>query len=158
MALFRRLSRLVRPLRRGISRLDITEPRRTHMKNDQNAAHLVNPEAAKPAGAQADTDTSSLRCYFKKVTKDGTETTWGWGVASDNSWFKMSGTWKTTPTTKNQKFFTDTSQSAMNTAAENALRYYKLVGYTLVGYFAATQGAGYDYPIVTSGVELYPDQ
>ena len=41
-------------------------------------------------------------------------------------------------------------------AAENALRYYKLVGYTLVGFFAATAVSGYDYPIVSNGTELFP--
>jgi hypothetical protein len=122
--------------------------------NDQNAAHLSIPEAPRPVGAQATADTSSLRCYFQK----GTAVTWGWGVTSDNAWFKMTGSWTKTPITKLQKFFTTASSSELASAAENALRYYKLVGYTLVGFFAATQGAGGDYPIVSNGTELFPAQ
>jgi len=122
------------------------------MDNDQIAVAPSIAEAPRPAGAPAATDTSSLRCYFRK----GSEMTWGWGVTNNNAWFSMSGTWTKTPITKLQKFFTATHQSEMNTAAENALRYYKLVGYTLVGFVAATSSAGYDYPIVSNGTELYP--
>lgn len=124
------------------------------MNKDLIAVYPSVPEAPKPAGAAAATDTSSLRCYFRK----GSETTWGWGVTNNNAWLTMSGTWATTPTTKLEKFFTSMSQSEMNTAAENALRYYKLVGYTLVGFFAATKSTGFDYPIVSNGTELFPEQ
>jgi hypothetical protein len=122
------------------------------MNNDRNADHPTILEASRPEGAQAAAETSSLRCYFRK----GTETTWGWGVTNGNAWFTMSGTWSKTPYTKLEKFFTAATLADMNTAAENALRYYKLVGYTLVGFFAATQAIGYDYPIVSNGTELYP--
>ena len=93
-----------------------------------------------------------MGCYVQK----GSDVTWQWGLNSDNSYYVLRGTWVTTPYTGLTKFVTSASQQEMAAAANNAIAYYKLAGYTLQSMFAADGSAGYNYPIVTGGTELYP--
>lgn len=107
------------------------------------------PEAAPMASAQ----TTSLACYFRNA---GGDVVWKWGLAPGNQWYQLSGTWEKTAYTKLQKFFTTTTTGPMNDACSRAKTYYSLTGYDMFGYFAADSSAGYSYPIVSCGVELYP--
>jgi len=98
--------------------------------------------------------TTFLACYFRKSNGD---VEWHWGLNSDNSYYKLSGDWFTTPYTKLQKFQTFTSVENIQRAANTAQAYYKLTEAVLIGIFAADKNAGYNYPIVLSGSELYPE-
>jgi hypothetical protein len=114
----------------------------------------ASPDEAKPDRAPLITaTTTSLACYFKNAAG---QTTWQWGLAPGNQWYAIVGSWQTTPHTKLQKFFTDTAAGPLTDACNRASSYYKLKGYTLFAYFAADGSAGYNYPIVSCGVELYP--
>lgn len=108
---------------------------------------MAVPAAAVPAGT-----TTSLACYVQK----GSDVTWHWGLNNDNSYYVLNGNWITTPYTGLTKFVTSASQADLLAAANNAIAYYKLAGYTLQSMFAADSGAGYNYPIVAGGTELYP--
>ena len=105
------------------------------------------PAVAVPSGT-----TTSLACYVQK----GSDVTWQWGLNSDNSYYVLRGAWVTTPYTGLTKFVTSAGQQEMAAAADNAIAYYKLSGYTLQSMFAADSSAGYNYPIVAGGTELYP--
>ena len=107
---------------------------------------------AAPASAVPTGTTTSLACYVQK----GSDVTWHWGLNSDNSYYVLSGKWIATPYTGLTKFVTNASQAELVAAANNAIAYYKLAGYTLQSLFAADSGAGYNYPIVAGGTELYP--
>jgi hypothetical protein len=108
---------------------------------------LAVPAAAVPTGTS-----TSLACYVQK----GSDVTWHWGLNNDNSYYVLNGNWITTPYTGLTKFVTSASQADLVAAANNAIAYYKLAGYTLQSMFAADSGAGYNYPIVAGGTELYP--
>lgn len=113
-----------------------------------------SPKDAIPAAAPMVTaQTTSLGCYFRNAAGD---TTWKWGLAPGNQWYQLSGNWQTTPYSKLQKFFTPTSTGPMNDACSRSKAYYSLAGYDVFAYFAADSSAGYNYPIVSCGVELYP--
>lgn len=98
------------------------------------------------------TTTTSLACYVQ----NGSKVTWQWGLNDDNSYYALSGYWITTPHTRLTKFVTDTSEDEMVAAANNAIKYYNLAGYTLLAIFAADKSAGYNYPIIVGEDELYP--
>lgn len=98
--------------------------------------------------------TTSLACYFRKTNGD---VEWQWGLNDDNSYYKLNGSWFTTPYTKLQKFVTSTSLGDIKRAAGAAQTYYKLTDAVLIGIFAADKSAGYNYPIVVAGDELYPE-
>jgi hypothetical protein len=108
---------------------------------------MAVPGAAVPTGT-----TTSLACYVQK----GSDVTWQWGLNNDNSYYVLNGKWIATPYTGLTKFVTNTSQAELVGAANNAIRYYKLAGYTVQSIFAADSGAGYNYPIVAGSTELYP--
>lgn len=108
--------------------------------------------AASDLGAADGGDTTSIACYFQK----GSDVTWYWGLNNDDSYYKLNGSWATTPYTKLQKFFTNTSQGEIIAAANKAMSYYKLDGYGILAIFAATKSAGYNYPIVVGDTELFP--
>lgn len=114
----------------------------------------ASPDEGTPAVAPLSTaNSTSLACYFKNA---GGNVTWQWGLAPGNQWYQLVGAWQTTPYSKLQKFFTDTTTGPLNDACDRARSYYKLSGYTVIAYFAADKSAGYNYPIVSCGVELYP--
>lgn len=114
----------------------------------------LSADETKPAAAPLFTaNSTSLACYFKRA--DG-NVTWQWGLAPGNQWYQLTGSWLTTPYTKLQKLFTDTSTGPLNDACARSKTYYKLKDYTLIAYFAADKSAGYNYPIVSCGVELFP--
>ncbi len=96
--------------------------------------------------------TTSLACYLR----NGTDEKWQWGLNNDNSWYKLNGSWHTTPYTKLTKFLTDTSENEIIGAAKNAIRYYEMAGYEVVAVVAADKKAGYNYPIVVGDKELFP--
>jgi len=98
--------------------------------------------------------TTSLACYFRKTNGD---VEWQWGLNDDNSYYKLNGSWLTTPYTKIQKFMASTSFEDIQRAASASQVYYNLTGAALIGIFAADSTAGYNYPIVASGSELYPE-
>lgn len=114
----------------------------------------ASPDAAKPERAPlATADSTSLACYFKNAAGN---VTWQWGLAPGNQWYALTGSWQSTSYTKLQKFFTDTTTGPLADACQRAATYYKLSGYTLLAYFAADKSAGYNYPIVSCGIELFP--
>jgi hypothetical protein len=124
------------------------------MSDDADSAR-PEPGEMLAAGAAATADggdTTSLACYFQK----GGDVTWYWGLNNDDSYYKLNGSWGKTPYTKLQKFFTATGQSEIVAAANRAMSYYKLDGYTLLAVLAADKSAGYNYPIVSGDTELYP--
>lgn len=98
--------------------------------------------------------TTSLACYFRKANGD---VEWQWALNNDNSYYKLNGSWFTTPYTKIQKYMTSTSLADIQSAATAAQTYYNLTGAMLIGIFAADSSAGHNYPIVASGNELYPE-
>lgn len=113
-----------------------------------------SPEQATPASAPLITaQTTSLACYFRNTAGN---VTWKWGLAPGNQWYQLSGDWQTTPYSKLQKFFTSTTTGPMNDACSRSKAYYSLTDYSVIAYFAADSSAGYNYPIVSCGVELYP--
>ncbi|MGJ7440369.1 hypothetical protein [Aquipuribacter sp. MA13-6] len=114
------------------------------------AGQLVGPSAL--TGGNAGETTTSLACYVEK----GSDVTWQWGLNADNSWYKLRGRWITTPFTGLTKFLTSTSEGELTAAANQAIQYYKLSGYTLRGMFAADGAGGYNYPILIGTTELYP--
>lgn len=94
---------------------------------------------------------SYVACYFGSPASPR----WQWALAPGNAWFAMDGEWNKTQFTKLEKFFTDTTQSTIHDACLRAQSYYGESG-QLFGMFAATSSTGYNYPIVTGGVELFP--
>jgi hypothetical protein len=134
------------------------------MSDDQSPTRTEPGEVAPAMDAQPGTPpeveeavasgtTTSLACYFSK----GSDVTWYWGLNNDNSYFKLNGEWRTTPYTKLQKFFTQTSSSEIRKTAVQAQDYYQLTGYSLLGIFAADKAAGYNYPVVVNNTEeLFP--
>jgi hypothetical protein len=135
------------------------------MSNDQSltrtepgeVAPTVEAETGAPPPAEeavATATTTSLACYFSK----GSSTTWYWGLSDDNSYYKLNGEWKTTPSTRLRKFFTNTTGSEIAARADKAKNYINLSGCELVAVFAADSGSGYNYPIVVNNTEeLYPN-
>ena len=116
----------------------------------------ISADAARPPSAPLVTaDTTSLACYFKNASGS---VTWQWGLTPANKWYELTGTWFTTAYTKLQKFSTGTTTGPLNDACAQSLSYYKLTGYSLFAYFAAAKAAGYNYPIISCGVELFPNQ
>ncbi|UXI67526.1 hypothetical protein [Tahibacter amnicola] len=109
-----------------------------------DTAAKVSPPAA--------SGTTSLACYFQK----GTDIKYEWGLTSNSEWYQLPGQYQTTTYTKLQKFFSTASTNDITTACNNAQVYYKLVGYTMFAAFAASSGAGSNYPIVINNTELYP--
>jgi len=107
-------------------------------------------EKTVPAAA---TGSTSLACYFQK----GNDITWYWGLTSDSAWYALPGNWQKTTYTKLEKFFSTAAQSDITTACSNSSTYYGLVGYSLLGAFAAQSNVGSNYPIVIGGnTELWP--
>ena len=98
------------------------------------------------------TTTTSVACYVI----NGSSITWQWGLNDDNSYYALNGYWITTPHTGLTKFVTDTSVDELLTAANQAIFYNKLTGYTVFAMFAADKSAGYNYPIIVGSSELYP--
>jgi hypothetical protein len=98
------------------------------------------------------TTTTSLACYVR----NGSSVTWQWGLNNDNSYYALNGYWITTPNTRLTKFVTDTDEDELVAAANNAIKYYNLAGYTVLALFAADKSAGYNYPIIVGDSELYP--
>ncbi len=98
------------------------------------------------------TTTTSLACYVR----NGSNVTWQWGFNGDNSYFELTGYWIKTAHTGLTKFVTDTDEAELLAAAEKAIEYYKLTGYTVLALFAADKTAGYNYPIIVGDAELYP--
>lgn len=124
------------------------------MPDDSSTARTNpgEPVLVEDGAAVQGSETTSLACYLQK----GNDVTWQWGLNNDNSWYKLNGSWYTTPYTKLQKFVTNTSESEIIAAAHNAIRYYERRGYEVLAVFAADKSAGYSYPIVAGGRELYP--
>jgi hypothetical protein len=110
---------------------------------------LSAPVSAVLAAAQT---TTSLACYFQH----GSSAPWQWGLNADNSYYKLNGFWLTTPYTKLMKFVTDTNAGELVAAANQAMAYYGLGGSSILAICAADSAAGYSYPIVSRGSELYP--
>lgn len=98
------------------------------------------------------TTTTSVACYVS----NGESVTWQWGLNADNSYYTLNGYWIKTPQTGLTKFVTDTSQDEMIRAANRAIDYYKLAGYSVLAMFAADKSAGFNYPIIVGDAELYP--
>ena len=109
--------------------------------------------AATAPGALLQTGTTtSLACYIQ----NGSSITWQWGLNNDNSYYVLNGSWITTPYTGLTKFVTTTSLDQLMAAAANAIRYYQRTGYTVLSLLAADGSAGYNYPIVSGGTQLFP--
>lgn len=99
-----------------------------------------------------DSDSSNTACYFN----NNGSVTWQWGLKSDNGWYSFTGQWVTTPYTKLQKFSTTTtSYDSIYQSCVNSQKYYKVDG-QLFAIFAATSGAGSNYPILVGGGDVFP--
>lgn len=107
------------------------------------------PELKRSTGAGA--SSSYTTCYFRDSKGS---ISWEWGLKSDNGWYSMSGNWITTSLTKIQKFETTDSYESIYASCENSKKYYKVSG-DLFAIFAATSGAGSNYPILVGGGELF---
>ena len=116
----------------------------------------ASPDEPTPASAPVvSATTTSLACYFSKADHS-VRSTWQWGLSPGNQWYQLTGSWETTPYTKLTKFFTDKPTAELNEACKRSKNYYKLHGYDMFAYFAADSNIGYNYPIVSGGVELFP--
>ena len=134
----------------------MSDDQRTTRTEPGEVAEALSVAEGAPAtveAAVADATTTSLACYFI----NGSNVTWYWGLNNDNSYYKLNGSWGTTPYTKLTKFFTSTNSSDIGNAAQNAKNYYNLGSYSLFAIFAADSSSGYNYPVVANGQELYPD-
>ena len=95
-------------------------------------------------------------CYFS----NGSTETWKWGLAPDDSWYEMSGTWE-------EKQHTGTTYFRPSTATEQAIiqscqqsqAYYGLGGQQLIAVYAADSAVGNNYEIRLGsgdGVQVTP--
>ena len=121
-----------------------------------SAAVAVHAEEKK--GAQGDkampklaAGSSYIACYFG----DASNHQWKWALAPDNGWYSVAGDYGKSQFTKIERFVTSASQSDIATACAKSKAYYNVTG-NLFAAFAATQGAGYNYPILSNGTILYP--
>ena len=94
---------------------------------------------------------SYVACYFG----DASNYQWHWGLTPANGWYAIAGDYSTSQFTKFQRFTTAASQSDIATACAQSKAYYNITG-NLFAAFAATQSAGYNYPILSNGTFLYP--
>lgn len=101
--------------------------------------------------ASSGSSTSNTACYF--IDKGSVQ--WKWGLKSNNGWYEFSGDWITTTYTKIEKFKTTVGYDEIYKSCENSKKYYGVTG-DLFAIFAATSGAGSNYPIVVGGGELFP--
>ena len=127
------------------------QPRPLESSAAQSVEAPAQPEAAAAAAAAA-AATSNVACYFRK--DDGT-VSWQWGLTGSNAYFSFQGQWRKTDHTKIQKFFSTAEYSDICDACKYAQAYYKETG-NLFAIFAATSGAGYNYPVVLGGNEISP--
>ncbi len=110
-------------------------------------------KAAAVAATATDSDSSNTACYFN----NNGSISWQWGLKSDNGWYSFTGQWVTTPYTKVQKFSTTTTTyDSIYQSCANSQKYYKVDG-QLFAIFAATSGAGSNYPILVGGGDLFPN-
>ena len=119
-------------------------------KNRGPAVSANPPEL--PKGAASSPDSTYTACYFRDSNG---KVSWQWGLKSDNQWYSLSGQWIKTEFTKLEKFETTESYASIYDSCENSKNYYK-VSADLFAIFAANKGAGYNYPIVVGGGELFP--
>lgn len=120
-------------------------------KSAQAAGKMAAPTKGNPTKAISDNQTY-IRCYFGTPDSYQRE----WGLTATNDYYVDTGSWSTTQFTGDEKYFTSTPQSTLQQACMQSKAYYGITA-PLFAFFAATSNPGGDYPIVDSGVELYPN-
>lgn len=114
-------------------------------------AHAENEAKGDTAMPRLAAGSSYIACYFG----DASTYQWKWALAPDNGWYSVAGDYNKSQFTKIERFVTSTSQNDIVNACAQSKAYYKVTG-NLFAAFAATQGAGYNYPILSNGAILYP--
>ena len=115
------------------------------------AAHAENEAKGDKAMPKLAAGSSYISCYFG----DASNFQWKWALAPDNGWYSVAGDYSKSPFTKIERFVTSTSQSDILNACAKSKAYYNVTG-NLFAAFAATQAAGFNYPILSNGTMLYP--
>lgn len=118
---------------------------------DKPAAPAAAKPKASPTKAINDNQTYII-CYFGAVADKNTE----WALQPNNDWYIDTGAWQTTPVTGEEKYFTNTAQNTLLQACMQAGVYYGQDA-PVTAYFAQTKNVGNPYPIVSQGVELFPN-
>ncbi|MFK8182050.1 MAG: hypothetical protein AB8B99_01660 [Phormidesmis sp.] len=105
------------------------------------------------AKTQAASITSTYTaCYFS----NGSTETWKWGLAPDDGWYEMSGTWEERQHTGTTYFRPSTAtQAAIVQSCRQSQAYYGLTGQRLIAVYAADSAVGRNYEIrLNSGSQI----
>jgi hypothetical protein len=114
------------------------------------AVHAQNNKGGKALPKLA-AGSSYVACYFG----DASNNQWHWALNSASGWYSISGDYNKSQFSKIERFVTTASQSDIATACAQSKAYYNIPG-NFFAAFAATQAAGYNYPILSNGTYLYP--
>ena len=68
----------------------------------------------------------------------------------------LRGQWITTPYTGLKKFVTDTDEAELIAAANQAITYHNMAGYSVESVFASESSSDNNYPIIVNGTLLDP--
>lgn len=120
------------------------------------AAQAAEPVAAQAAEPQKEPPKlaagySYVTCYFGTPT----DYEWKWGLAPNNSYYSMSGSWTVSQFSEIDRFVTTASASDVANACQNSKNYYGISG-NLFAAFASASNAGDNYLILSNGTYLYP--
>lgn len=95
-------------------------------------------------------DPTSVVCYFQK---DFESPTWQWGLAGDDSYYQLGGSWAVEGVTR---FDTATSRDEIVQSCQRSKEYYKHGDKRLIGIYAANSSLGHNYAIYVNGQEVKP--